>query len=140
MSSERSITPVLRYRDPRGAAEWLCRALGFKHDHTSEDPGGEAYYISLRLGDCFVLVCPVANSVLHELMVQPAEVGGANTQMCYVTVPDLDAHSTHALAAGRGSSLAPKTMGPAAASMCAEIPRATCGASARKHTARRAPR
>ena len=111
MSSERSITPVLRYRDPRGAAEWLCRALGFKHDHTSEDPGGEAHYISLRLGDCFVLVCPVANSVLHELMVQPAEVGGANTQMCYVTVPDLDAHSTHALAAGARIELGPEDDG-----------------------------
>ena len=111
MNTERSITPVLRYRDPRGAAEWLCRALGFKHDHTSEGPGGEAHYISLRLGDCFVLVCPVANSVLHELMVQPAEVGGANTQMCYVAVQDLDAHSTRALAAGARIELGPEDDG-----------------------------
>lgn len=111
MSSERNITPVLRYRDPNGAAEWLCRALGFELDHTSEGPDGQVQYISLRLGDCLVLLCPAANSVLDHLMVQPGEVGGANTQMCYVTVQDLDAHSQRARAAGATIELAPEDDG-----------------------------
>ncbi|NJO22196.1 MAG: hypothetical protein HC868_03680 [Sphingomonadales bacterium] len=110
-NGERTITPVLRYHDPKGAAEWLCRALGFDHDHTSEGPDGQAQYISLRFGDCFVLICPAANSVLHHLMVQPAEVGGANTQMCYVTVQDLDAHSQRARAAGATIELDPEDDG-----------------------------
>lgn len=111
MSSVRNMAPVLRYRDATGAAEWLRRAFGFEHDQTSEGPDGQAQYISLRVGDCFVLVCPAANSVLDHLMVQPAEVGGANTQMCYVTVQDLDAHRQRAHAAGATIELEPENDG-----------------------------
>lgn len=96
----RAVTPVLRYHDPGAAAEWLCTALGFDQDHIVEGPRGEAHSISLRLGDCCVIVCAVADSVLHELMVQPADVGGANTQICYLTVQSLDDHSKRAESAG----------------------------------------
>jgi uncharacterized glyoxalase superfamily protein PhnB len=107
VSHFRTITPVLRYRDPSAAAEWLCRALGFGKDRIVEDPQGGAAYVSLRLGDCSILLCPVVDSALTGLVIEPAEVGGANTQICYVMVQDLDGHSERARAAGAKIELGP---------------------------------
>jgi hypothetical protein len=49
----------------------------------------------------------VTNSALRDLMAQPADLGGANTQLCYVTVPDLDALSQRVQAAGARIELTP---------------------------------
>jgi uncharacterized glyoxalase superfamily protein PhnB len=99
-SVEASITPVLRYRDPRTAARWLCEAFGFREHEAARDADGVPTYVVLRLGDSFVLVRPVANLGFDDLMVQPEDVGGANTQVCYVAIRDADAHRVRAQAAG----------------------------------------
>jgi uncharacterized glyoxalase superfamily protein PhnB len=95
-----AITPVLRYRDAGKAALWLCEAFGFhEHDRAQALDGG-VRFVSLRLGDSFVVVRPVGNSPLDDLMVQPDAIGGASTQICYLTIPDAVDHHKRAEAAG----------------------------------------
>jgi uncharacterized glyoxalase superfamily protein PhnB len=103
MARTTTITPVLRYRDAATAARWLCEAFGFQEHDRAQELGGGVRYVSLRLGDSIVLVRPVASSVLDDLMVQPEAIGGANTQICYMTVPDVTSH--HARAGGAGAKI-----------------------------------
>jgi uncharacterized glyoxalase superfamily protein PhnB len=105
------ITPVLRYRDPGTAAQWLCRAFGFSEHETLRGANGDVTYVLLQLGPNFVLVLPVADLGLDELLVQPQAVGGANTQVCYVTVRDAKAHSAQAERAGAKIVIEPQDDG-----------------------------
>lgn len=106
-----TITPVLRYRNASAAARWLCEAFGFGEHDRAQELDGHVRYISLRLGDSFVLVRPVANSVFDDLMVQPEAIGGGNTQVCYLTIPDTDEHRARAEAAGARMELEPQDDG-----------------------------
>jgi uncharacterized glyoxalase superfamily protein PhnB len=47
-----------------------------------------------------VMLGPVQDSAFDKLMVQPDEIGGAETQICYFFVDDAKAHYTRAKAAG----------------------------------------
>jgi uncharacterized glyoxalase superfamily protein PhnB len=106
-----TITPVLRYRDAGAAARWLCEAFGFQEHNRAQELDGRVKYISLRLGDSVVLVRPVANSALDDLMVQPEAIGGANTQSCYLTVSDVANHHARAESAGAKVELEPQDDG-----------------------------
>lgn len=111
MSRGTKITPVLRYRNPRTAARWLCGAFGFREHDAVEESGGHLKYVILRLGSSFVLVRPVADLGFDDLLVQPEAVGGANTQVCYVTVADVDAHRVRAEGAGARIEIEPQDDG-----------------------------
>jgi uncharacterized glyoxalase superfamily protein PhnB len=106
-----AITPVLRYRDVGVASRWLCEAFGFQEHNRAQELGGHVRYVSLRLGDSFVLLRPIASSVFDNLMVQPEAVGGANTQICYLTIADATDHCAHAKAAGATIELEPQDDG-----------------------------
>ena len=47
-----------------------------------------------------ILVRSIGDSVLDQLMKQPDEIGGAETQSCYLVVEDADCHYSQARAAG----------------------------------------
>ena len=111
MARATTITPVLRYRDVGVASRWLCEAFGFQEHNRAQELGGHVRYVSLRLGDSFVLVRPIANSVFDNLMVQPEAVGGANTQICYLNIADATDHCAHAEAAGATIELQPQDDG-----------------------------
>lgn len=111
MARATTITPVLRYQDAGAAARWLCEAFGFEEHDRAQELDGHVRFISLRLGDSFALVRPIANSVFDDLMVQPEAVGGANTQVCYLTVADTDGHRARAHAAGARIELEPQDDG-----------------------------
>src|SRR5262245_46083953 len=105
------ITPVLRYRDPGAAARWLCNSFGFSEHETVRGANGDVTYVLLQLGPNFVLVLPVADLGLDALLVQPQAVGGANTQVCYVTVRDAKAHRAQAERAGAKIEIEPQDDG-----------------------------
>jgi uncharacterized glyoxalase superfamily protein PhnB len=107
MTSLQTITSIVRYRDPGAAAIWLCEAFGFQPDHVAKGVAGEIDYVSLRFGGTIVLVCPVANTVFNDLMVQPEEARGGSTQICYVTVANLDDHRARAQANGAKIAVGP---------------------------------
>jgi uncharacterized glyoxalase superfamily protein PhnB len=95
-----SLVPLMRYRDVSAAIEWLCTALGFEKQVAVSDPDGGVYYAQLTYGNSLIMLGSVRDTELDKLMRQPDEVGGAETQSCYLVVEDADAHYAHATAAG----------------------------------------
>jgi uncharacterized glyoxalase superfamily protein PhnB len=91
--SAKTIAIVLRYRDPRRAAAWLCEAFGFTLDRIAEAEPGTLDYICLSYGPSTVLICPEDHT--------SAERGPASErQTCYLTVENIAAHYETAKAEG----------------------------------------
>jgi uncharacterized glyoxalase superfamily protein PhnB len=95
-----SIVPTVRYRDVSAAVEWLRTAFGLEPHRLVKDTQGSVLYGELKFGTGMVMVAPVQDSPLGKLMVQPDEIGGAETQVCYLHVDDARAHYARAKAAG----------------------------------------
>jgi len=95
-----AIVPILRYRDLATAIDWLCRAFGFACHHVVKGEDGTIRYAELRFGSGMVMLGPVADSAFDKLMTQPADAGGAETQICYLYVADAREHCARARAAG----------------------------------------
>ncbi|MFO1173525.1 MAG: VOC family protein [Hyphomicrobiaceae bacterium] len=89
----RTIAVVLRYRDPKRAADWLCEALGFTLESTEEASPGVIDFIRLTYGPSTVLVCPQGDSATER-------AGPSETQTCYLTVENIAAHYETAKAEG----------------------------------------
>lgn len=92
--------PLIRYRHPGAAVEWLQAALGFELRDIVKGTGGEVISAELAFGGVTVMVAPVALSAFDRLMKQPDEIGGAETQCSYLIVDDPDAHCATATTAG----------------------------------------
>lgn len=96
----KSVRPALRYRDLPRAIEWLGRAFAFEVKYIGSPEGGVISYAEMSYGDSVVLLGAVDGSLSSLVMKQPDEVGGAETQTCYVIVDDLMGHRVRALDAG----------------------------------------
>ena len=88
-----SVTPIVRYRDPRAGMEWLCRAFGFEKHEVHEGPDGELAHVELRHDNGIVMVSGERASQDHH-------AGPAGHGWVYVTIEDADAHYERARAAG----------------------------------------
>ncbi len=82
------------------AVDWLCAAFAFEKHRVVTGDDGDLLYAHLTFGDHMVMVLPVRASDLASFIKQPYEVGGAETQSCYIVVNDADAHYRTARAAG----------------------------------------
>jgi uncharacterized glyoxalase superfamily protein PhnB len=98
--SARTIVPTLRYRDVAAAIQWLCEAFGFERRVVVSGADGCVRYAELTFGDGIIMVGPVEGSAVGSLMTQPEQIGGVETQICYLFVDDAAAHCAKALAAG----------------------------------------
>ena len=90
----------MRYRNVAAAADWLCTAFGFEKHRIVTADGGEVAVAQLSVGPNMIMLLPVGGSELDRLMKQPDEIGGAETQSCYVVVDDIDVHHAKAKKAG----------------------------------------
>jgi uncharacterized glyoxalase superfamily protein PhnB len=90
----------MRYRDLAAAVDWLCEAFGFEKQAAVSDADGIPFYAQLAYGNSMIMLGSVRETDLDKLMRQPDEVGGVETQSCYVVVEDADAHYARATAAG----------------------------------------
>jgi uncharacterized glyoxalase superfamily protein PhnB len=106
MTIRSSAIPCLRYRDAPAAIDWLCRVFGFeKHLVVPNDAGGIAH-AQLVLGAGMVMLGSTSHDNAYgQLVKQPDEVGGAQTQTSYLVVPDADAVYARVKAAGATISL-----------------------------------
>ncbi len=95
-----SVIPTVRYRDVGAAVEWLHEAFGLEPHRLVKDSQGAVLYGELTFGGGMVMVAPIQDSPLGKLMVQPDEIGGVETQICYLFVEDARAHNARARAAG----------------------------------------
>lgn len=100
MSALSSLTAVMRYRDVAAASDWLCAAFGFQKHFVANGQAGVVHYAQLIFGDAMLMLAPVRDSTLDKYMKQPDEIGGAETQTCYLLVSDADAHYARAKASG----------------------------------------
>ena len=57
-------------------------------------------YAELTFGTGMVMVAPIQESPLGKLMVQPDEIGGVETRICYLYIANTRAHYARAKAAG----------------------------------------
>ncbi|MER3546406.1 MAG: glyoxalase [Rhodanobacteraceae bacterium] len=95
-----TVIPALRYRDALTAIDWLCRAFGFEK-HAVYAEGNLVQHAQLSFGNGMIMLGSVDNkSAWGKHIAQPDEIGGRETQACYVVVADCAAHYTRAKAAG----------------------------------------
>lgn len=95
-----SVIPTVRYRDVPAAVAWLQEAFDFEPHRLVKDAKGTVLYAELTFGTGMVMVAPIQDSPLGDLMVQPDEIAGMETQICYLFVDNAKAHCARAKAAG----------------------------------------
>lgn len=94
------LMPLMRYRDLAEAMAWLERAFGFEKQIAVSDNDGAVIYGQMTYRGSLMMMGAVRETDLDKLMRQPDEVGGVETQSCYVVVDDADEHYARALDAG----------------------------------------
>ncbi|TAE60662.1 MAG: glyoxalase [Bacteroidetes bacterium] len=95
------IIPVIRYDNAKEAISWLKEAFGFQKHVSFEDEAGKIIHAELTFGNSMIMLGSAdSSSEFSTHMRQPREIGGFQTQCCYVYVEDPDAHYAHAVAAG----------------------------------------
>lgn len=84
-----NIYPTLRYKDAKGAIEWLSRAFGFEQVSVHTGDEGKVVHAEMRLGTGVIMFGSAPDGS------KPAEGEGV-----YVALDDVDAHYERAKAAG----------------------------------------
>jgi uncharacterized glyoxalase superfamily protein PhnB len=92
--------PLIRYRDLAEAMGWLEQAFGFEKQIAVSDNDGAVIYGQMTYRGSLMMMGAVRDTDLDKLMRQPDEVGGVETQSCYLVVEDADAHYARAREAG----------------------------------------
>ena len=94
------VVPALRYREAPAMIEWLCENFGFEKQLVVPNEDGTIAHAQLRFGNGMIMTGSVMKTEFGEYMKQPDEIGGAETQSCYLIVDDADAVYQKAKAAG----------------------------------------
>lgn len=94
------VVPLMRYRDLPKAITWLSDAFGFEVHYTASDDDGKLIYAQMVYGNGMVMLGPVRDSDFDDLLSQPDEIGGTETQSCYLVVEDVENHYGRAKEAG----------------------------------------
>src|SRR5690348_4699238 len=86
-----TIIPGLRYRDALTMIDWLCRVFGFERQAVYLGPNNTVMHAQLTLGNGMIMIGSVDNGTpSSQLMKQPAEIEGRETQAPYVVVSDCE--------------------------------------------------
>jgi len=95
-----AVMPTVRYRDVPSAITWLCKAFGMSVHRMVAGENGAPRYAELKFGGNLLMIAPIEDTAFGKLMVQPDEIGGVETQICYLHVEDVAVHYARAKAAG----------------------------------------
>lgn len=95
-----TVIPCLRYQDAPAAIEWLCRVFGFEKRLVAPNPDGTIAHAQLSFGNGMIMLGSVRPDEFGQLLAQPREIGGSETQTPYLIVSDPDAIYARAKAAG----------------------------------------
>ncbi len=91
-NSGSTVIPCLRYRDAPRAIDWLCAVFGFTPHLVVSAENGAIAHAQLNSGSGMVMLGSASNEGAYgPLLVQPADIGGAQTQTVYLVVADADA-------------------------------------------------
>jgi uncharacterized glyoxalase superfamily protein PhnB len=94
------LSVALGYRDVAAASDWLCTAFGFQKHFVATSETGVVQFAQLTFGSAMLTLVSVQDSSLNRYLKQPDEIGGAETQSCYLLVSDADAHCARARSSG----------------------------------------
>ena len=94
------IVPTMRYRDALAAIDWLCRAFGFEKHAVYSGEDGIVHHAQLTYRGSMIMLSSLVDSEFSKLIKQPFDIGGRETQVPYVIVPNADEHFAVANAAG----------------------------------------
>jgi uncharacterized glyoxalase superfamily protein PhnB len=100
MNTKATVIPCLRYRNAPAAIEWLCQAFGFEKHLVVPGEGDTIVHAQLSFGNGMIMLGSVLDTEFGQLMKQPDEIDGAETQTAYVIVSDADAVYARAKTAG----------------------------------------
>jgi uncharacterized glyoxalase superfamily protein PhnB len=96
-----TVIPGMRYRDAVGMIEWLCRAFGFEKQAVYMGEDGVVIHAQLTFGNGMIMIGSVTSGTpSSDLLTQPDEIGGKETQTLSLIVSDCDAIYATAVAAG----------------------------------------
>jgi uncharacterized glyoxalase superfamily protein PhnB len=103
-----ALIPCLRYHDAPAAIDWLCRVFGFQAHLVVPGEAGAILHAELRIdtgkGIGMIMVGSSGRGGAYgDLMVQPDEIAGRQTQTIYLAVTDADA--VHARARDAGAAM-----------------------------------
>jgi uncharacterized glyoxalase superfamily protein PhnB len=99
-NTKATVIPCLRYRNAPAAIEWLCQTFGFEKHLVVPGEGDTIVHAQLSFGNGMIMLGSVRQTEFGQLMKQPDEIGGAETQSAYVIVTDADALYSRAKAGG----------------------------------------
>jgi len=95
-----TVIPSLRCRNAPVMLDWLCKAIGFEKHPVYAD-GDKMQHAQLTFGNAMVMPGSADNaSAWGQRIAQPDEIGGRETQACYMVVADCPAHDARAKSAG----------------------------------------
>lgn len=94
------LLPLIRYRDPDSALDWLEAAFGFERVAQELAGDGSLAHALMRLDGSTIMLAPVRDTVFDQLFRHPDEIGGKETQACFFVVRDLEAHIARAKSEG----------------------------------------
>jgi uncharacterized glyoxalase superfamily protein PhnB len=91
-SSGSTLIPCLRYRDAPRAIDWLCQVFGFERHLVVPGDNDTIAHAQLSIGRGMIMLGSASNEgVYGRLVVQPEDIGGAETQTTNLVVADADA-------------------------------------------------
>jgi uncharacterized glyoxalase superfamily protein PhnB len=96
----RAVVPTMPYHNTVVMVEWLCEAFGFQRRFIVKGEDGTIKHAELTFGESMIMVVPVQDTPFEKLVVHPNQLGGVETQTCYLVVADVDAHYARAKAKG----------------------------------------
>lgn len=99
-NTKATVIPALRYRDAPAVIEWLCDNLGFEKHLVVPDAAGGIAHAQLSFGNGMIMLGSLRETEFGNLMKQPDEIEGAETQCPYLVVADADAVYAKVKAAG----------------------------------------
>jgi uncharacterized glyoxalase superfamily protein PhnB len=102
-----TVIPGHRYRNAPAAIEWLEKVFGFQRHAVHEGPNGTIAHAELTLGNGMIMLGSGKDDEVHRAFKSPDELGGVETCMLYIVVPDADAAHARAVAAGANVTTPP---------------------------------
>jgi len=99
-TAPKTVIHAIQYRDLAAALEWLCRAFGFEKHRVVDGAKGAVQYAEVSFGDSIIMLGSARDPKFDGILTHPDEIGGAETQTCYLIVEDADAQYAKARAAG----------------------------------------
>jgi uncharacterized glyoxalase superfamily protein PhnB len=94
------VIPGFRYRNAPAAIDWLSNVFGFERHAVYEGEPGTIAHAELTLGNSVIMLGSAKDDEFNRTFKSPDELGGVETCILYVVVPNADAAYARAVAAG----------------------------------------